>query len=92
MSECLMKGPTFHDVETLFLDPKRFLHSKGPKNAICLWLRLKKSNRIKQCRFNIVRYFLVSAIDKLHFEDFGVSIYNMDIKVYLTSLFHLDRV
>ena len=22
------------------LGPKRFLHSKGPKNVICLWLRL----------------------------------------------------
>ena len=27
-----------------------YLHSEGPKNAICLLLRLKK---IKQCRFNI---------------------------------------
>ena len=29
----------FSWLETLSLGPKRFLHSKGPKNAICLWLR-----------------------------------------------------
>ena len=30
----------FSCLETLSLGPKRFLHSKGPKNAICLWLIL----------------------------------------------------
>ena len=57
----------FSWLETLSLGPKRFLHSKGPKNAICLWLRLGKLNRSKQCRFDFVWYFLVSAKDKSHF-------------------------
>ena len=34
----------FSRQETLSLGLKRFLHSKGPKNVICLWLRLGKFN------------------------------------------------
>merc|ERR1712237_319469 len=30
--------------EFLSLGPKRFLHSKGPKNGICLWLSQDKEN------------------------------------------------
>ena len=33
---------------TLLLGPKRYLHSKGPKNAICLWLSHDKEH----CTFN----------------------------------------
>ena len=57
----------FSWLETLSLGPKRFHHSEGPKNAICLWLRLGKWNGSKHCRLDIVWYFLVSATDKLHF-------------------------
>ena len=41
-------------LETLHLGPKRFLYSKGPKNSICLWLRLGKLNGSKQSRFDFV--------------------------------------
>ena len=34
----------FSELETFYLDPKRFLHSKGPKNGICLWLNQDKEN------------------------------------------------
>ena len=34
--------------ETLLLGPKPYLHSKGPKNAICLWLSHDKEH----CTFN----------------------------------------
>ena len=43
-----IKNPTpllktnFLWIETLLLGPKRFLHSKGPKNAICLCLSQRK--------------------------------------------------
>ena len=40
---------SFSWIETLSLGPKRFLHSKGPKNVICLWLRLWKSSENEQC-------------------------------------------
>ena len=59
-------------LETLSLGPKRFLHSKGPKNVICLWLRL---GNIKQSQICIVYFwsiFLVSAKDKSHFWDLFV--------------------
>jgi len=35
-------------LETLIMGPKRFLHSKCPKNAICLHPRLRISNGIEQ--------------------------------------------
>ena len=38
----------FSWLATLSLGPKRFLHSKGPKNAICLWLSHDKWH----CTFN----------------------------------------
>ena len=41
-------------LKTLSLGPKRFLHSKGPKNVICLWRRLGKLKRSKHCRFDFV--------------------------------------
>ncbi len=34
----------FSQLETLSLGPKRLLHSKGPKNGICLWLSQDKEN------------------------------------------------
>ena len=34
--------------ETLLLCPKQYLHSKGPKNATCLWL----SHNKEHCTFN----------------------------------------
>ena len=43
----------FSGQETLYLGLKRFLHSIGPKNVICLWLRL---GNIKQSWICIV-YF-----------------------------------
>ncbi len=39
----------FSWLETLSLGPKRFLHSKGPKHAFCLWLRLRKSEQCRIC-------------------------------------------
>ena len=62
----------FSRLETLSLGPKRFLHSKGPKNAICLWLRL--GNIIQRLIYNVYfrSIFLVSAKDKLHFRTFRV--------------------
>ena len=44
----------FSWLETLSLCPKRFLHSKGPKYAICLWLRLEKLRGSTQSRFDSV--------------------------------------
>ena len=38
----------FWKLTTLLFCPKRFFHSKGPKNAICLWL----SHDMKHCTFN----------------------------------------
>ena len=35
----------FWKLTTLLFCPKRFFHSKGPKNAICLWLRIGKSEQ-----------------------------------------------
>ena len=52
---------------TLSLGPKQYLHSKGLKNTICLWLRLSVLI-VEQCRFDIVQFYLVSAKDKLHFQ------------------------
>ena len=37
----------FSRLETLSFGPKIFFQSKGPKNAICLWLWLRK---IEQCQ------------------------------------------
>ena len=45
----------FSWLETLSFGLKRLLHSKGPKNAIHLWVRLRKFNGIEQCRFDIVQ-------------------------------------
>ena len=39
----------FSWLETLSLGPKRFLHSKGPKNGICLWL----SHDQEHCWLNV---------------------------------------
>ena len=39
----------FWKLTTLLFCPKRFLHSKGPKNAICLWL----SHNKEHCRLNM---------------------------------------
>ena len=52
---------------TLLLGPKRFLHSEGPKNVICLWLRLGNIKRSQICTVYIRSIFLVSAKDKSHF-------------------------
>ena len=57
----------FSRLETLSFDPKRFLHSKGPKNAICLWLRLGNIIQCTICNVYFRSVFLVSAKDKLHF-------------------------
>ena len=50
-------------LHTLLFGRKRFLHCKGPKNTICLWLR---ERNIEKCQINIVRsrlIFIVSAKD-----------------------------
>ena len=39
----------FWKLTTLLFCPKRFRHSKGPKNAICLWL----SHNKEHCRLNM---------------------------------------
>ena len=39
----------FWKLTTLLFCPKRFVHSKGPKNAICLWL----SHNKEHCRLNM---------------------------------------
>ena len=42
--------------------PKRFLHSKGLKNAICLWLRLWKSSENEQCstmKWSLMRFSFI---------------------------------
>ena len=57
----------FSWLETLFLGPKRFLHSKGPKNVICLWLRLGNIKQSQICIVYFCSIFLVSAKDKFHF-------------------------
>ena len=54
----------FSRQKTLSFGLKRFLHCRGPKNMICLWLRLGKLNGSKQCRIDFVGYFLVSAKDE----------------------------
>ena len=41
----------FSWLATLSLGPKRFLHSKGPKNVICLWLRLGNIKQSQICNF-----------------------------------------
>ena len=42
----------FSWLETLSLGPKKFLYAKGPKNAICLQLRLKMLNNADSTLFD----------------------------------------
>ena len=41
--------------------------SKGPKNAMCLWVRLRKIEQRQVRIVQHIQFFLVSAKDKLHF-------------------------
>ena len=59
----------FSILETLFFGLKRFLHSKGPKNAICLWLILRNIEQSQICIVYFRSIFLVSATNKLRFQD-----------------------
>ena len=54
-------------VETFSLGPKRFLHSKGPRNVICLWLRLGNVKQSRICNVYFRSILLVSAEDKSHY-------------------------
>ena len=51
------------------LGPKRCLHSKGPKNVICLWQRQGNIKLSQSCIVYFCSIFLVSAKEKLHFQD-----------------------
>ena len=59
----------FSRQKTLSLGPKRFLHSKGPKNVICLWLRLGNIKQNQICYVYIFSIFPDSANNKSHFQD-----------------------
>jgi len=52
--------------ETSPLSPKSYLHSKCPKNSICVYLRLWKSSGIEQCiRFNFVWFLQIAFLGSL---------------------------